>query len=62
MCTEIGIPIKHDKTVLPSTVIIIYGIEIDSGVMESRLPIEKIEKIRNHLQYFTKEKRLVSPS
>lgn len=60
MCAKIGVRIKYEKkTVLPSTAIIIDGIEIDSGVNESRLCIEKIEKIRNNLQYFTKKKVLV---
>lgn len=34
LCSDIGVPIKHEKTVLPSTVITIYGIEIDSVAMK----------------------------
>lgn len=49
---------KHEKTVLPSTVITIYGIEIDSVAMECRLPNEKVEKIREKLQYFVKKKKV----
>jgi len=30
MCKQIGVPIKHDKTQLPTRVLTIYGIEIDS--------------------------------
>lgn len=58
MCSDIGVPIKHEKTILPSTVITIYGIEVDSEVMESRLPLEKIEKIRNQLKIFTRKKKV----
>lgn len=57
LCSDIGVPIKHEKTVLPSTVITIYGIEIDSVAMECRLPKEKVEKIREKLQYFVKKKK-----
>ncbi|XP_061170929.1 uncharacterized protein LOC133180416 [Saccostrea echinata] len=58
LCSEIGVPIKHDKTVLPSTVITIYGIEIDSEAMECRLPMDKVEKIRSQLQTFSKRKKV----
>jgi hypothetical protein len=49
LCNRIGIPIKAEKTVYPTTVITIYGIEIDSNKMECRLPVEKIVKLRNAL-------------
>lgn len=58
LCSDIEVPIKHEKTVLPSTVITIYGIEIDSVAMECRLPNEKVEKIREKLQYFVKKKKV----
>ena len=39
LCQRLGFPIKDSKTVLPSKVIIIYGIEVDSEKkMECRLP------------------------
>ncbi|XP_050390001.1 uncharacterized protein LOC126808959 isoform X3 [Patella vulgata] len=40
------IPIKASKTVNPTTTITIYGIEIDSIQMVSRLPDEKVIKVR----------------
>ena len=46
LCSRIGIPIKQAKTVLPTTVITIYGIEIDSVAMESRLPVDKLERLK----------------
>lgn len=58
LCSDIGVPIKHKKTVLPSTVITIYGIEIDSVAMECRLPNEKVKRIREKLQYFVKKKKV----
>jgi len=41
----INLPIKHSKTVLPSTCVIAHGIEIDTGCMTLRLPQEKLIKI-----------------
>lgn len=45
MCRHIDIPIKEEKTVVPCTCIIIYGIEVDSGSMETRLPDDKVTRI-----------------
>ena len=45
VCDNVGIPIKHEKTQLPCTVITIYGIEIDSDLMIARLPQDKLSKI-----------------
>jgi hypothetical protein len=41
----LGVPIKAEKTQLPSTCITIYGIEIDSKQMVACLPSDKIQKI-----------------
>jgi hypothetical protein len=41
----LGVPIKAEKTQLPSTCITIYGIEIDSKQMVARLPGDKIQRI-----------------
>jgi hypothetical protein len=45
LCSKLGVPIKAEKTVQPTTVITIYGIEVDSCNMECRLPQEKIDKV-----------------
>ena len=58
MCNRIGIPIKAEKTVYPTTVITIYGIEIDSNKMECRLPVEKIVKLRNALNKTYNRKKI----
>lgn len=52
VCDDIGVPIKNEKTQLPTKVITIYGIEIDSSLMIARLPPEKIEKISSLLSCF----------
>ncbi len=49
LCQRLGVPIKDSKTVLPSKVIIIDGIEVDSETMECRLPQDKIVKINTAL-------------
>ncbi|CAG2189540.1 unnamed protein product [Mytilus edulis] len=49
LCKTIGVPIKHEKTRFPTTVLTIYGIEIDSNEMIARLPSDKIEKIYDML-------------
>lgn len=47
---DIGIPIKQSKTVLPCTSLIFLGIELDSAVMEKRLPQDKLKKARHLIQ------------
>ena len=59
MCKQIGVPIKHDKTQLPTRVLNKNGIEIDSTAMLARLPSDKIHKISNLLFTF-KRKRSVT--
>ena len=54
----IGIPSKKEKTVWPTTSLIIYGIEIDSVNMVSRLPEQKVIKIRMLLHKFSKRKKV----
>ncbi|KAK3099735.1 hypothetical protein FSP39_008685 [Pinctada imbricata] len=58
LCKRIGIPIKHEKTVYPTTVLTIYGIEIDSIAMEARLPTEKLEKLKVMLESTTRRKKI----
>lgn len=55
---DIGIPIKEEKTVLPTTRIIIYGIEIDSKNMTARLPEDKVKKIQDMLEVFRRRKKV----
>ena len=35
---KLGIPLNHDKSCLPSTCQIVYGIEVDTLKLELRLP------------------------
>ncbi|MEW8547651.1 MAG: reverse transcriptase domain-containing protein, partial [Candidatus Thiodiazotropha sp.] len=58
LCADIGIPLKQEKTVWPTTKLVIYGIEVDSVEMVSRLPEEKVLKIKNLLSVFSKRKKV----
>ena len=58
LCENINIPIKHTKTVYPSTVICFLGIELDSIQMESRLPLDKVDKIKLLLNTFLERQKV----
>ena len=60
LCHTLGVLIKDGKTVLPTTVITIYGIEVDSDKLECRLPQDKIDKVIKALQsaYHRKKMKL----
>ena len=58
ICKDIGIPIKEDKTVLPTTKIVIYSIEVDFDQMVTRLPEEKVAKIVNLLLNFSRRRKV----
>ena len=47
ICKDINIPIKHSKTVFPTTLIQAHGCEIDTIQFEVRLPQDKINKCKN---------------
>ncbi|XP_061170276.1 uncharacterized protein LOC133179566 [Saccostrea echinata] len=46
---HIGIPMKQDKTVFPTTTITFLGLELDTDNMIIRLPEEKLSKIRKEI-------------
>ena len=48
-CKELGIPIAVDKTFKPSTTMEFSGIELNSVIMQSRLPEEKILKCKRKI-------------
>ena len=50
MCKQIGVPIKAEKTVQPSNVIIFLGIELDSVSKIAPLPQSKLIKIQNAIE------------
>jgi len=44
LATFLGIPVKHSKTVRPTTCTTLHGIEIDTVAAEARLPADKLAK------------------
>ena len=58
VCEALGVPIKKEKTVLPSTVLTIYGIELDSNLMMARLPEDKLQKMRSLLAAYKSRRKL----
>ena len=50
LCREAGIPVAPHKTVGPCWCLIFLGVELDTADMQARLPIEKIEKYRKHVE------------
>ena len=40
----VGIPLKPSKTVLPSTCVIVFGIQIDTVNMSATIPVDKLQK------------------
>ena len=46
LCSDVGVPIQDEKTVLPATCLEFMGISIDTEIMELRLPFNKLEKIK----------------
>lgn len=41
---HIGVPLKQEKTVYPTTMLTFLGLELDTNDMEIRLPMEKLQK------------------
>lgn len=58
LCGRINIPINDKKTFWPVTCITIYGIEVDSIDMMSRLPPDKLEKCRTLVFQFSRRKKV----
>ena len=55
---DIGIPLNHGKRCLPSTCQIVYGIEIDTAVMELRLPEDKLTKATSLVNRITNRRKV----
>ena len=58
LASFVGIPVKHSKTVSPATCVIVHGIEIDTELMEARLPQDKLEDAINLVRSFARRKKV----
>ena len=52
LCSFLGIPMAPEKTVGLSTTLAFAGIQLDTALMEARLPQEKLAKCRDLLSTF----------
>ena len=58
MCSEVGVPIKSEKTERATTCLTFMGLELDSISMEARLPLDKIEKLRTSLAQHARKRKI----
>jgi hypothetical protein len=58
MAEEIGLPIKKSKTIPPTTIITFLGLEFDSDVIQVRLPLDKLNKLHERLEFFKSRKKV----
>ena len=58
LCSYLGIPMAPEKTVGPSTALAFAGIELDTVLMEARLPQEKLDKCRELLSAFLRRRKV----
>ena len=58
LCNYLGIPMAPEKTVGPATTISFAGIELDSVLMEARLPSDKLDKCRKLLSLFMHRRKV----
>ena len=57
ICCNLGIPLAMEKLEGPSACLVFLGIEIDSVLRELRLPLEKLERIKELVQSWLLKKR-----
>ena len=58
LCSYLCIPMAPDKTCGPATTMSFAGIELDSILLEARLPLEKVEKCKSLLSQFLTRKKV----
>ena len=58
LAKSLNIPIRHDKTVLPTTTVSLHGIEIDTIHMQMRLPQDKLASARSQVDAMYRRKKV----
>ncbi|XP_053380846.1 uncharacterized protein LOC128548992 [Mercenaria mercenaria] len=56
--TELGVPIAHEKSVGPTTVLTFLGLDIDTVAMTIRVPAGKIQELTNLLRQLLCKKKI----
>ena len=54
----VGIPVKHSTTVQPATCVTVHGIEVDTNMMQARLPQDKLDNAIALLRSFSRRKKV----
>jgi hypothetical protein len=54
----LSIPVNHKKTVMPSTCVIVHGIEVDTVSMQARLPQDKLEAAVNLVRAYRRRRKV----
>lgn len=49
-CQQLGVPVANEKTVGPTTTLIFLGLEIDSILMQIRIPKDKIKQLVRQIE------------
>ena len=57
LCSQLGVPMVPEKTCGPSTILSFAGIELDTVVMEARLPMDKIKECVSLIKDFLLRKK-----
>lgn len=52
LARDIGLPIKAEKTVYPTTTLTFLGLELDTLKFEVRLPADKLESMKSEIRKF----------
>lgn len=58
LCESLSLPVKHEKTVHPSTCVILHGIEVDTATLMLKLPQDKLEEAQDKVSALSKRKRV----
>ena len=58
LCAYLGIPIAPEKTCGPATSLSFAGIELDTILLEARLPLDKLEKCVSLISEFCRRKKV----
>ena len=59
LAVSLNLPVKHQKTVQPSTCVMLHGIEVDTEAMSLRLPRDKLEEARDKVRAMMKRKKTI---
>jgi len=61
VCSDIGVPMSKEKTFQPSKIMSFVGYEIDTTLMEVRLPSDKLMKCQDLIcSVLEKEKEIAT--